>query len=263
MQPATDFPFDGSEAGIALWPTVHRPFSPPARPWFMYQQWEHLLFAHWPISPQQLDGLIPEGLTVDLFEESAWLTVTPFLITGARLRWLPSVGSLFDFPEMNVRTYVALQGMPGVYFFRLDAANRLAVAGARILYHLPYYHARMRIDRENTGYHYRSARHRDDAGASAAWKCRYTPTGAAGPAQPGSVEHFLAERYCLYAGHDGAIYRAHIHHPPWHIQPVEAEIEQNQAAEAAGIRLPPTAPICNFSRMQRTVIWLPELVDAR
>jgi uncharacterized protein YqjF (DUF2071 family) len=47
------------------------------------------------------------------------------------------------FLEVNVRTYVARDRKPGIWFFSLDAESRAAVAGARAAFHLPYFHARM------------------------------------------------------------------------------------------------------------------------
>ena len=66
---------------------------------------------------------------------------------------LPSVPGLSSFHETNVRTYVHRAGCdPGVWFFSLDAANRLAVLAARTTFHLPYYHARMFLERLPAAY---------------------------------------------------------------------------------------------------------------
>jgi hypothetical protein len=46
------------------------------------------------------------------------------------------------FEEINVRTYVTVNGQAGIHFFSLDAASTLAVAAARRAYRLPYFHAR-------------------------------------------------------------------------------------------------------------------------
>jgi uncharacterized protein YqjF (DUF2071 family) len=81
---------------------------------------------------EKLQALIPERLQIDTFDGRAWLAVVPFRMTNVRLRGTPAVPWLSEFPELNVRTYVVCDGKPGVWFFRLDAGNSLAVAIARV-----------------------------------------------------------------------------------------------------------------------------------
>jgi uncharacterized protein len=89
---------------------------------------------------------------------------------------------------------------------------------------------------------------------------RYRPTGAPDPAPPGSLEHFLTERYCLYALDDGeTLHRAEIHHPPWPLQRAEAEISLNTMAPRS-IELPDEPPLVHFSARQDVVIWPVERV---
>ena len=146
--------------------------------------------------------------------------------------------------------------MPGVYFFSLDAANPLAVAAARALIHLPYYSASMQVETRDGWVHYNSRRI-PSSGNPAELVGRYRPTGAAHHPAAGTLEHFLTERYCLFTVDRG--FRAHrldIHHPPWPLQPAEAELTVNTMADAAGIRLPDIAPLLHFSRRQDVVVWL-------
>jgi len=110
----------------------------------MAQTWNDLLFAHWPVAPNVLRALVPPELPLDTYDGTAWLAVTPFHMTGIRARGLPPIPGLSRFPELNVRTYVILDGKPGVYFFSLDVTSRMAVWGARTFYRLPYFHAHMR-----------------------------------------------------------------------------------------------------------------------
>ncbi len=92
------------------------------------------------------------------------------------------------------------------------------------------------------------------AGRRAAFETSYRPAGEACPAARGSLEYFLTERYCLYARHQGKLQRAEIHHPPWPLQPAEAEIELNTMPPPE-IELPPTQPILHFSARQDVLIW--------
>src|SRR5262245_39187164 len=100
----------------------HRPWKLPTRPWVMAQDWEDLLFAHWPVPVEVLRGLVPGGLELDTFERQAWIGIVPFRMSGVRLRAMPAVPRLSAFPELNVRTYVKAGGKAGVWFFSLDAA---------------------------------------------------------------------------------------------------------------------------------------------
>ena len=230
--------------------TQHRPWPVPDRPWVMAQTWDDLLFAHWRVPAESIARLVPQGLEVDQHDGTAWLGVTPFVITGFRLRGVPPLPRISTFPELNVRTYVTVEDKPGIWFFSLDAASRLAVEGARRTYKLPYFHARMSARRRGDHVEYSSDR-LDGSGRSFAG--RYRPTGEVFNAEPGSLEWFLTERYCLYAVDQGRLHRADIQHPPWPLQEAEAELETNT--------MPPReltlqgSPLWHFSRRQDVLIW--------
>src|SRR5438874_2709059 len=92
----------------------HRPFPLPGGPWVMTQIWHRLLFAHWPIALDVLRPLVPSELPLDTFEGHCWVSISPFYMTHVRPRGLPSVPRISQFPELNVRTYVIFQDIPGV-----------------------------------------------------------------------------------------------------------------------------------------------------
>ena len=235
---------------------AHRPWPLPAGPWVMAQTWHDLLFAHWPVSAAELRPLLPQALQIDTFERQAWLGVVPFRMSGVRLRGTPAMPWLSAFPELNVRTYVVHNGKPGVWFFSLDAGNPLAVAIARAWFHLPYYRARMRCQERDGKIDYASERIHKGAPAAALRGC-YRPVGYAFLPKPGTLEHFLTERYCLYAlDGTGQLIRADIHHPPWLLQNAEAEFERNTMAESLGLGL--TQPrLLHFAKRQNVVVWPP------
>lgn len=226
----------------------------------MKQVWHDLLFAHWPIPVAAMRAAVPKGLELDLFEGRAWLGIVPFRMSGVRPRWMPPVPGLSAFPELNVRTYVTREGKPGVYFFSLDAHNSLAVAIARAWFHLQYYRARMSCESDASapdGIRYSSVR--THSGAQAAeLEGAYRPTGEVFRARPGTHDHWLTERYCLYAAlPDGRTWRADIHHPPWPLQPAAAVFERNTMARAHGFELPSEPPLLLFSRRQEVAVWNP------
>jgi len=235
--------------------SAHRPWPLPERPWAMQQTWRNLLFAHWPLAPARLRPLIPEVLELDLRDGQAWVAVTPFRITGLRMRGLPPLPGSSNFLELNVRSYVRYQNRPGVFFFSLDAASLLAVMGARASYHLPYYYARMRQNAVVTGFDYSSRRR---GKTKAELVAHYTPVAEVQPPRPGSLEQWLVERYCLYAPYKRRLYRADIHHVPWPLQEAKAKFEVNTMAEAAGIELPQVNPVCHFARELDVLVWAPQ-----
>ncbi|MBD0290388.1 MAG: DUF2071 domain-containing protein [Thermoleophilia bacterium] len=240
--------------------TEHRPWPLPRRDgWLMAQTWENLLFAHWPASPDALRTHVPSELPVDTWEGEAWLGITPFRVRGVRLRATPPPPLASSFLELNARTYVTLEEKPGIWFFSLDASSRLAVEAARRLYRLPYFHAGMSADVDGGGrVRYTSAR-RTSRERRAEFRAAYRPSGDASPAALGSLEAFLAERYCLYTVHRGRVLRGEIHHPPWPLRAAEAELERNSMAPP-GI---PTdgEPLLHLADRQDVLIWPLEPVD--
>jgi uncharacterized protein YqjF (DUF2071 family) len=235
----------------------HRPSPLPRAPWVMRMTWHDLLFAHWALPPDALRPLVPAPLSLDTFEGRAWLAVAPFHMSDVAPRGVPALPGVSAFPELNVRTYVTCAGAPGVLFFSLDAGSRLAVEAARILYRLPYYRAALSVTPEGEGVRYASRR-RDRRGRPAKFRARYAPQGPVFQAAPGSLEHFLVERYCLYAtAPGGRVYRADIHHAPWPLQTASATIELNTMAVAAGVTLPPTPTLLHFARRLDVVAWAP------
>jgi uncharacterized protein YqjF (DUF2071 family) len=226
----------------------------------MTQSWHDLLFAHWTVDARALQEKLPPGLPLDTFEGQAWLGVVPFRMTNVAPRGVPAIPFVSSFLELNVRTYVTLDGKPGVYFFSLDANSAIAVAAARALFGLPYYVATMRIDRRDAQLVYTSARQTKMDGV-AEFAATYRPIGAVQMPKPGSLEHFLTERYCLYTvDKDFRANRLDIHHPPWPLQAADATIAVNTMAGAAGIRLPSTSPLLHFCRRQDMVAWQPRPV---
>ena len=238
-------------------PAEHRPWPLPSGPWIMRQTWHDLLFAHWPLAPDLLRPLVPPSLSLDVYEDRAWVGVVPFHMSGVTPRGVPPFPGLSAFPELNVRTYVTAGGKPGVLFFSLDAGSRFAVEAARLAYRLPYYRAWMSVVPHGEAIHY-SSRRADRRAPAAEFMADYGPTGAPSLAGPGTLDRFLTERYCLYAPlSDARFLRAEIHHAPWALQPAGAEIVKNTMAAARGIALPPSAPVLRFARRLDVFVWPP------
>ena len=232
----------------------------PGGPWTMRQTWSHLLFAHWRVPGDFMRDLVPEQFEIDTFDGSAWIAVVPFLMSGIRLRLLPPIPGVTSSLELNVRTYVRYGGRPGVYFFSLDAVNRLLVETARRWFSLPYFSAQMAM-RRATHVRYQSVRTHPGA-PPAEFVSVYRPTGAPTESQPGSIEYFLTERYCLYTLNSrGQVVIGEIDHPTWPLQPAEAEFEDNSMTESLGIPLD-GAPLLHYADSIDVNLWSPVVAES-
>jgi len=208
--------------------------------------WRDVGFFHWPVEPDLIAATLPEGLAVDSYDGEAWLGVVPFEMDDIRPRGSP-IGRSFG--ELNLRTYVTDGTTPGVYFYNLDADDRLSVGLARTLFELPYYRAKMRLRRNGDGIEFRSRR-TDERAPPADFDAAYGPAGTAGTHQPepGSLEAFLVERYRFYvADEDGAIYYADIDHEPWQLQSGHVTLRENGLFEANGFDEPSGEPVVYYS----------------
>jgi uncharacterized protein YqjF (DUF2071 family) len=228
----------------------HRPWPHPATPWTWRQSWHDLLFAHWPVPAALLRPLVPEALTVQELDGTSWIGLVPFRMSGVMRRALPDLPWVSAFPEVNVRLYVERDGRPGVWFLSLDATNSLAVWAARRFFHLPYFKATMSLADDGKSIRYASAR------PGAELVATYAPASAVYESTPGSLEHFLTERYCLYArSPDGAIWCNEVHHAPWPLQRATATIEKNTLVASHGVDVEGPPPLLHFARRLDVVVW--------
>lgn len=215
----------------------------------MGQTWEWLLFAHWRVPERELRSVVPAELPLDTIDGKVYVAVTPFVVKALRVRGMAPPPLVSSFPEINVRTYVTVDGRPGIYFFSFDADSRFAVETVRRIYRLPYFRAHI-----DAGAEYASERS-DDDGPSARFRAHYRSVGPPRAPSPGSLDHFLTERYCVYTLDDERrILRGEIHHRPWPLQAAEAEIAENTMGEQIGLALDAT-PLLHYSARQDVVFW--------
>ena len=200
------------------------------------QRWRSLLFVHWEIPVTALRALIPPSLEIDTFEGKAYVGLIPFDIPEVRpLKVLPRVPTAGRFLETNLRTYVRHRGQPGIWFFSLEAESSLAVVGARAAYGLPYYRARMHMTEPAGGIHYQSERLAPGP-RPANLRVAYSIGEPLGNALPGSLEHFLIERYTLYAQHWGlGLVRANVRHQPYPLRRASVSAVEESLTRAAGL----------------------------
>lgn len=207
----------------------------------MHQTWRDLLFLHWRFPPEAIQETLPRGLTVDTYDGQAFVGLVPFFMRDVRPRFLPAVPGISSFPETNVRTYVVgPDGTPGVWFYSLDAGNRLAVQIARRLFHLPYFHADMQAERAGETIRYRTRRLQATMAQMSQFD--YAPVAPARLAQAGSLTFFLVERYVLFAAHDGRLAMGRVHHVPYPVQAANASLWDTNLLALAGLPAPEREP---------------------
>ena len=221
----------------------------------MQMRWRELLFAHWVVDASMVRPLIPAGLQLDLFEDRCYVGAVPFLMERVTPRLVPPLPGLHAFPELNLRTYVTLGGKPGVWFFSLDAGQKLAVRVARRLFHLPYFDARFELAVTGSRVNYAAVRtHR--AAPPATFSATYQAVGPVYRSAGGSLDAWLTERYCLYSADAlRRIYRGEIDHQPWPLQKASASIHRNTLGDWLGIELnhPPAA--LHFAKLLDVRAW--------
>ena len=231
----------------------HRPWPLPHLPWMMKQTWTDLLFANYPIKLEVLQKLVPNVLPLDSFNGMGWIGVVPFHMTDIRLRGLPSLPGTDRFPELNIRTYVTLDGKPGVYFFSLDAAHWLAVWVAKTFYHLPYMYADLILKHNGPIIDFESKRR---SGENAKLVCNYWPISEPYHAAKGSFDEWMSARYCFYTlNNKGMPLRCDLLHQPWLLQHAEAVFSQNTILSNQGIQVESDQPILHFSKKMEVRTW--------
>jgi uncharacterized protein len=221
----------------------YRPYPVPSSPFVMHQSWHDLLFIHYRVPAELLRAVVPPSLPLDTFQGEAYVGVVPFRMARVRPRFIPPLPWLSFFPELNVRTYVTLDGRPGVYFFS------------------PYFKATMQCRAVGGEIRYRSAR-TDRRGKPAVLQAQYAPTGPAFIAERDSLEYFLTARYCLYTlNARQEVLRAEIHHEPWALQAARLQAQANTMLDPLGLSLPPEEPHLLFVKKLHVFVWPPKRLN--
>jgi len=226
----------------------------PDAPVVLRQDWHHLAFLHWEVPPNLLQSLLPPGLDLDTFDGKAYAGLVPFTMSGVRPVLTPPLPWISSFHEINVRTYVHRQGRdPGVWFFSLDASSSIAVAAARAAYNLPYFHSHIEFVASHDPIPVIDfASRRDDAHGAMPANSRIRYCGMEGivtHAVPGTIEHFLVERYILYAADEHKrLYRARVHHQPYPLQRADLLELDETLMWAAGIKRGSEMPLRHYAR---------------
>jgi len=211
----------------------------------MRQRWERLTFLHWQFEPAQVQRLLPDGLTADLFDGAAWVGLVPFFmhVATAGGREAPWVSR---FCETNVRTYVRdAAGQSGIWFFSLDAARLGAVAVARTTYRLPYFWSAMDVTESDGQIAYRCRRLAGPRGATSDVSISIGDRYA--DSELGDRDHFLTARWILFSVAGSRYRSARACHDPWPLHRARALLVDDRLIAAAGLPEPAGAPLVHYS----------------
>lgn len=237
-----------------------RSWAPPSRSSFMRMSWLDLLFMHYKVDAGAMQDLLPDSVELDTFDGEAWIGIVPFRMTDVAPRWVPNLPLVSRFPELNVRTYVTIDGKPGVWFFSLDATSKIAVRAARWLFHLNYVDANIDFTKAfnrspGKWIKYHSVR-TDATAAPAELHCEYRPVGDWYFAKPETLVHWLTARYCLYTTNPhGQLFRGEINHQPWRLRDAQAILHTNTMTDGLGLELGEQKPLLHFAEETKVVAW--------
>ncbi|WP_433249485.1 YqjF family protein [Streptosporangium sp. CA-135522] len=213
----------------------------------MYHRWSHMTFIHWRYPSALVQSLLPGGLTVEEFDGSAWVGLTPFLMTDVRVPGMPVLPWLSRFPETNVRTYVRdARGRSGLWFLSLDAGRLAAVLGARAGYRLPYHWSDMSV-RAESGRHAYRCRRRWPGPAGARCDVGVELGAPLADSERDELTDFLTERYRLFTVIGGRPAHAEVEHRPWPLQRARLTHLDQGLVQAGGLCAPDHDPIVHAS----------------
>jgi uncharacterized protein YqjF (DUF2071 family) len=243
-------------------PDLHQQQSTACRPWpapcfspCTRMSWHEMLFMHWPVNECHLKSLLPAGVELESFDGQAWIGIVPFRMSGVAARWLPPLPWISKFPEVTVRTYVNVDGKPGLWYFSLDATNRFAVFMAKCVFALPYSESQISLTRDCMWRRFRSQRFVDGA-VAAELDVEYRPIGSKFEAEPGTIDHWMTSRYCLYTiDKEGQILRGEIDHPTFKLQNAQAIVHKNSMVQALRLALPEQCPRLLYMHHSKVGSW--------
>lgn len=209
--------------------------------------WSRQTFVHWPVDPARVRRLLPDGLEPDIWEGTAWLSFTPFVMEKVRCAGLVPLPPAPTFPETNLRTYVrGPDGRDGLWFFSLEATNPLVVATARGMIGVPYHRAVARVTEDAGTVCYSGTRH----GGGPSYRLRVRP-GAPLDVTPRDV--WLTGRWQAYSRRWGTLWRTPLVHEPWPLRTATLEAMEDGLTAAAGLPSPTAPPLVHYAERVRMV----------
>jgi uncharacterized protein len=222
------------------------------------QRWQNVLFLHWPVAPEHVRPLVTKELELDLFAGAAWVGIVAFEVKDTRPLLLPPIPGLSDAIEINLRTYVRHEGVPGVWFLSMEIDNGPMAFAARALLRLPYRRAEIELRSYADVHELRSTRVEGFADLSASWRVGEPISSPSGE----NLDAFVLNRFYAYAAEGPILYRQHVVHPAWPLRKTELLHHDSNLAEAVGLPHLSGAPLIHAADGVSADIHLPELLRA-
>jgi len=211
----------------------------------MRHRWDSLTFLHWPYAPAVVQDLLPAGLTVETYDDRAWVGLVPFVMHVSRPR--EQARPLFEFPETNVRTYVRdSNGLSGVWFFSLDADSLNAVVTARATYRVPYFWSEMTVESVGEVFSY-TARRRWPGPHDAASQVEIEVAEQYRAEELDDFDHYLTARWTLFGTWGRRLLLARAEHPRWVLHRARVCEWRDDLVAATGLPEPEVEPIVHWS----------------
>jgi uncharacterized protein len=247
--------------------------------------WLMTTFVHWRVPVPQIQFLLPAGLTVDEYDGSAWVSLTPFLMADLRPLGVPDrkgsapapggvpvavglAGAALNkvarlpysswTPETNLRTYVrGPDGRDGLWFLTLEVGNPALAVTIRSLVGAPYHVGRLSVEREADSIHYRGSR----VGGPQSYRLVVRP-GAHLVAT--DFEIWLTSRWRAYTRHLGQLLVTPVEHEPWPLQEARLDVLEEDLTDTSGLPRPTESPVVHYSEGVRKVrIGVPRILGRR
>lgn len=221
--------------------------------WIMTQEWHHVLFLHWPVSPEKICKYIPAELELDLYNHQAWIGIVFFQVKGNRPRFIPPLPGFNSYLELNIRTYVTYKGKIGVYFFSLDANHPLIVELANFGDFLPYRNAEISFKKHKKIFSLYSKYERQNENILTTFE------PITKPLESTRLNTWLTERYSLWTKTKGRLFRVDISHTPWRLQNVNGLVYENTMAPFLKENFSMKRPLAHYSTMKKARFYPPIL----
>jgi uncharacterized protein len=223
----------------------HRPFSLPSGQWRYYQEWNNALFFHWTIPIETLRKCVPTKFNIDTFDGKCYVSLVAFTMEKIRPRFLPSIGFISNFHEINLRTYIDNGNKKGVYFLNIEAGNLLSVLVAKVLSGLPYEKANIK----RTIGKYKSNNDLKGFYLDSEFEISNEIKNKTG------LDTWLTERYCLYLDKDNEFYRYDIHHEEWNLNRLDIKA-LNLSYNISDLNLSSRQPdLSHYSKGVKVIAW--------
>lgn len=212
--------------------------------------WHTVTFVHWRVEPDRIQDLLPDGLTVDLYDGSAWVGLTPFVMANMRplgvpdlprlTRWARVAGACST-AETNLRTYVrGPDGRQGLWFLTIDAGSAALAAALRAAVGAPYHHAEMSAEIHGDTVTYTGSRR----GAPESYRVQVRPGEEISPSDH---EIWLTSRWRAYTAHLGRLLVTPVEHEPWRLRRAALESAEQNLTDSVGLHEVSGPPLVHFS----------------